>query len=401
MKAYKYKAITKSGKEVGGVIEAYDEYEAIAQIKKDCDIITKIDAVPERKREGIDLNEPTSIADNVLSLTASQFAILLKTGLPIEKTVGTVAQQSTDKYMKKIMSGVYKDVQAGYSLSQSLEAHGKKVPPTFIETIKAGEASASLPAAFDRLALYYDKRGKLKTKVKNALTYPAILIVLMIVVVIIVVNFAVPTVLGMFNDPSTVPGPTRFLLNVYEFNKNWWWLMIIIIAALIVAYILYGKTEKGKMNLAKLALKLPVLGKINIMNAAAQFASTMATLITSGLSMRNSLGATARVIDNYAVGNRVDKYAVGVEEGKMLGQLMADDPYLPPLLVEMTAVGEESGSLEETLTTIGEYFDSEATIATNKAVSLLEPILTIILGIVVGFVVIALYLPMFTMYNGM
>ena len=401
MKAFKYKAITKGGKEVSGVIEAYDEYEAIAQIKKDCDIITKIDAVPERKREGIDLNEPTSIADNILSLTASQFAILLRTGLPIERTVGTVTQQCTDKYMKKVLGGVYKDVQAGYPLSKSLEAHGKKIPPTFIETIKAGELSASLPASFDKLAEYYDKRGKLKAKIKGALTYPAFLIVLMILVVIIVVNFAVPTVLSMFGDPSQVPGVTKFLLNLYEFNKQWWWLMIIIIALLIAAYILYGKTENGKMTLAKLALKLPVVGKINTMNAASQFASTMATLLTSGLSLRNSLGTTSKVIDNHAVGTRVGKYAVGVEEGKMLASLMADDPYLPPLLVEMTAVGEESGSLEDTLTTIAAYFDSEATLATNKAVSMIEPIMTIVLGIVIGFVVIALYLPMFTMYNYM
>lgn len=403
MLTYKYKAISKDGKNVNGIIEAYDEFEAVDRIKESCNVVLKIEPVAERESKFLQkLNEPMSIKEKTLSLISSQFAILLRSGLPAARTVGIIAEQCSDKYMKKILQEVAEDTEAGYSLASSFELRGKKIPATFIETVRAGEQSGTLDQSFAKLAAYYDKSSKLKAKVRGAMIYPAFLIVLAIIVVTIVVKVAVPTIAGVIVETGgEIPGITKALLGIYNFFEKWGVLVIIFLIALIIGLRLYGKTPKGKEEFANLAFRLPVLGNIIHMNAASQFASTMTTLLTAGLSLNKCMSVTGRVMDNYAAGSSVEKATVGLEEGKSLGDVLNNNPYLPPLLVEMTAVGERSGALEDTLSTIGEYYDSEVEQSSAKALSMLEPIITIVMGIIIGFIVIALYLPMFTMYSGM
>lgn len=401
MTVYKYKALSKDGSKVSGVVEAYDEFEAVARIKAECSVVLKIDAVPEKRRRRVDLNEPLWVNDKVLSLTASQFAILLKAGMSTARTVEIIAQQTTDRLMKRILTEVAQDVAAGYSLSQSLETRGKKIPMAFIETVRAGEESGTLEESFARLVTYYEKSYKIRSKVRGAMMYPLFLAVLAVVVIIIITNVTVPVVANIIvGSGGELPLPTKILLGVYEFFGRWWWLVIGLLAAAVTGGILYGKTEKGRMRYARLSMRLPVLGKISVLKSASQFAGTMATLLAAGLPVTRALTITGRVLDNCAVGATVDQCTLGIEEGRRLGDVLRPNPYLPPLLTEMTAVGEESGALEDTLTTIGAYFDSEVERASGKALSMLEPIITIVMGVVIGFIVIALYLPMFTMYNG-
>ena len=402
MVAYRYKAISKSGSKVSGVIDAYDEYEAVAKIKEECDVVLKIEEVPEGKKEPIDINEPLWVEDKVLALTASQFAILLQSGLPASRTVAVIAEQTDNKLMKKILSQVAEDVAAGYSLSGSLETRGKKIPATFIETVRAGEQSGTLEESFKRLHDYYDKRSRIRSKVKGAMIYPLLLVFLAIVVVTIVVKVAVPTVLGVIiQNGGDVPLPTKMLLGIYNFFEKFGILFLIVLILLVIGFKMWQRTENGRIKTSQWMLKLPVLGKINRMNVASQFASTMTTLLSAGLPTSQAVRITGKVMDNYSAGNSVASASVGLEEGKRLGEVLRDNPYLENLLVEMTAVGEESGSLEDTLTTIGAYYDQETEQASAKALSMLEPAITIVLGVVIGFIVISLYLPMFTMYTGM
>lgn len=403
MIAYKYKAITKDGQRVEGVINAYDEFEAAAQIKKTCDIIEDIEEVREKKALPINLNEPTSISEKTLSLISSQFAILIKAGIPTARAVAQIASQTTDKYMKEILEKVSEDVKAGYGLAQSLETRSKKIPATFIETIRAGEMSGTLDKSFEKLYAYYDKSQKLKAKVKSAMTYPIILVILTLVVVIVVVKIAVPTISQVIIEGGgEIPAPTRALLAIYDFIEKFGPGVLAAIAIVVAACILYKKTPEGKEKLSRIALRIPVLGKVNLMNAASQFSNTMSTLLYSGLTLTKALSITSRVIDNYTISRGIERCSIGVEEGRKLGEVMTEQiPEFPGLLIEMAAAGDNSGKLEETLETIGQYYDSETEQATQKAIALLEPMMTIFLGIVIGFIVIALYLPMFTMYNSL
>jgi len=402
VKAYKYKALSHSGKKLSGVVEAYDEFEAVSKIKESCNVILDIVEVKGGKKERINLNDPLWVSEKVLALVASQFAILLKSGLPTARTVEIIAQQTNDNLMKRILLQVKEDVLAGYSLAQSLDSRGKKIPQAFIETVRAGEVSGTLENSFSKLADYYENSYKLRGKVKGAMRYPIMLIVLSIIVVIVVVNVAVPTISNMISSTGgSMPWPTQFLLDVYNFFKKYGFGIIIGLAVLGIIYAVWGKTEEGKVKRGELALKLPVLGQINTLNAASEFAGNMMTLLSSGLPVTKALSITGKVMSNYVVGKSVAGTVFDIEEGKRLGDVLRDNPYLPPLLTEMTAVGEESGSLEETLRIIGAYFDSEVEEKTTKAISMLEPMMTVFLGVVIGFIVIALYLPMFTMYSGM
>ena len=232
------------------------------------------------------------------------------------------------------------------------------------------------------------------------MAYPALLAVLAVVVIAIVVNVTVPVVSEIIlGSGGSLPWPTRVLLGMYDFFDKWWPLIIALIVGFAIFIRLWGKTENGRLKLAQNAMKLPVLGHINLMNAAAQFANTLSTLLSAGLTLTRALNITGKVMDNYAAGTSIASCTVGIEEGKRLGNVLSGNPYLPPLLTEMAAVGEESGALEETLSTIGEYFDGEVEQATNKALGMLEPIITVVMGVIIGFIVIALYMPMFSMYS--
>lgn len=387
---------------MSATIEANDEFEAASRIKLEYPIILKLTQIQSNNKRHIDLNEPMWVSDKVLSMTASQFAILLRAGMSAARTVEVIADQTADRLMKRILKSAAQDVMAGQTLASSLEKHGKKIPAAFIETVRAGEESGTLEKSFERLGVYYEKAHKMKSKVRGAMMYPAFLAVLAVIVVAVVITVTVPVMSGIITSSGgEIPVPTRILLAISDFLTNRWWVLLVAVAAIAAILISMSFNDKGKKILAVAALKMPVIGRINVMKSAAQFANTVSTLLSAGLPITQCLAITGRVIDNFAVGKIVSGYVAGIETGKSLGSVMKNDPYLPPLLVEMTAVGEESGALEQTLENIGEYFDSETEQASAKALSMLEPAITVGMGIVIGFVVISLYLPMFTMYGAM
>lgn len=401
MTTFKYKARTADGVLVSGVVEAYSEFEAVEQIKRTCTIVEKIQEVKTDKGQHIDINEPLWVADKVLSLTASQFSIMLRAGIPIGRVVELIAGQTSDRLMKRILTECAADVNAGYSLAASLEKNGKKIPIAFIETVRAGEESGTLEVCFDRLTTYYDKAYKVKKRVKSALSYPIFVIVLAVVVVGIVMVKLVPTMLELFgNMGEDLPLITRILIGISDFFVGYWPHLIVAIVLIAIAYKLYSRTPNGEMTLAKLKLKLPIIGKIGIMNGASQFSNTISTLLTAGLPMARVLTITSKVIDNKAIGESVERLVVEIESGKALGDVLRSNEYLPEMCVEMAAVGEESGSLEETMATIGSYYDEESIAASDKAIAMIEPMMTVFLGGLVGFILIAIYLPMFSMYGG-
>ena len=398
MPTYRYVALSPAGEELRGAVEAKNEFEAAQVVRSTTGgIIQKLSA--QGINMDIKLTEP-KISEKVLSLCCSQFSILLKAGLPLARVVAIVTEQCKDRPLKEIFAGVQEDVAAGEGLADSLEKRGPKLPVAFVETVRAGESSGTLEASFKKMETYFAKGYKLKAKVRSAMTYPIILIVVAIIVVAIVVNVALPAFLPMF-EGRDLPAPTAVLLAIYEFMKQWWYIVLGIFILLGILFRAYSKSPKGAAKLSDFAMRMPVLGKVNTMNAASQFANTMSTLLSAGLPVVRSLEITAKVVSNIMTGRSITKVVQSVLDGNRVGDALKNNLYLPPLLLEMTAVGEESGSLEETLDTIGQYYDDEADAAVTSALSKLEPMITVVMGAVVGFILISLYLPMFTMYDGM
>lgn len=401
MLTYQYRAISKDGAKVRGVIEAFDEYDAVTRIKETCSVVTKITRVEERAKPKSELFTQ-KISEKALTVMCSQFSIILSSGLPVVRAVELIANQTSDKALKKILNQVAGDVSGGFGLAQSFESKGKILPSTFIETVRSGEMSGTLDTAFKRLEQYYDKASKTKAKVKNAMVYPVFTIVVAIVVVIIIMVVAVPTFTSSFASMgSDLPLPTKMLIEISDFFSKYILLMAGGIAAVIIGLKLYGQREKGRLLFAKVRLGIPVLGKITVMKSASQFANTMSTLLSSGLSIIKAVEVTGKVMDNYYLGKEILLQVPQLEEGKPLGASLRKCRYLPDLLVEMAGVGEETGTLESTLNVVGAYYDNETELASNKALTMLEPVIICFLAVVVCFILLSVYAPMFSMYGGM
>ncbi len=400
MKTFKYEAMSPSGSKVSGIIEAYDKIDAINQIREQGQVVVK---VAEAKQGGLFGGGSASgkkFKAKELSLICSQFAIILKAGLPLVRTVELVGNQASDKNLKALLNEVAKDVSAGHSLGDSFAERGKTLPVTFVETVRAGEKSGNLESSFDRLAVYFKKTAATAAKVKGAMTYPAVIVVVAIIAVVIVNVVAVPMFEDTFADlGGELPVPTKILIGVSAFMRNYAIVLLGSIAALVLAFKFWSGSDKGSKQLATLLLNIPLLGRINTMNAASQFASTIVTMMMAGLPLTEAIVITGKVITNKVISIAVQELAVGIEAGRRLGDCIREVEYFPDLLKEMTAVGEETGSIESTLSVTADYFDEEANNAVDAMMSMIEPILIVVIAVFVCFVLLSIYLPMFSMYD--
>ena len=403
MSTFRYEAISKDGVRVRGVVKARDKNEAVIQLKDELSIVTSIKETYDYAGIREKLNATSGkINAKTLSLVCQQFGIMLDAGIPVGTAVTLLQKQTKDRTFKKILADVAEDVTAGYSMADSFQIHGKKLPATFIETIRSGEESGALAEAFTRLSDFYMTRHKLYSKIKRAFMYPIFVIALAFVVIAIVMIKAIPTIAQTFMDQGeNLPGLTLWLINTSNFFRKWFWLMAIIIAILIILFISYAKTRNGALRISKIRLKLPIIGKIEKLNIASQFSATMSTMLISGLPLMRALTITGNTLTNRVVSESIERAVKNLEAGFSLGDCLKKEGTLDELLVEMCTMGEQSGSLESTLSAIGKYYDYETEQAASRALGIIEPAILIILGIFVAIIVIALYLPMFTMYNGM
>ncbi len=404
METFKYSAISHSGERVSGIMEGFNELDAVNRIKQTCDVILKLTPV----KQDIGGLMSMDIGGNKLNAKAftvmcSQFSIILRAGIPIARTVHLIAEKTTDKPLKRMLTSVAEDVESGRTMADSFNDRGGSIlPPTFVETIRAGEESGNLDRAFDSMYHLFDKRVKMAAKVRSALAYPVFVLFIAIGVVIVLMVKVVPTFTAIFDSyDAELPLMTRILIGISNFFRTSWPYIVVIIAIILLAYKLVEKTEKGKMGMAKLQLKIPILGNIGILNGASQFANSMTTMLGAGLPITRAVAITARTMDNYFISSETSKLVGKLEEGKALGISMAEAAYLPDILVDMVTVGEETGELEDTMNTISGYYDAELEMATDSAMKKLEPALLVFMAVIAGFIVIAIYMAMFDMYSVM
>ena len=405
MAQFKYTALSPNGEKVSGMITGFNELDAAARIKESCSVILNIKEVSEKQAVGLlnfDLTA-NKLNSKAFTVMCSQFAIILESGVPVSRACHLIADKTTDKNLKNMLVKVAEDVEGGRTLSAAFEDHGGKLlPATFVETIRAGEESGNIDRSFSTMEAHFDKQVKTKAKVRGAMAYPLFVIVIAIAAVAVIMIKVVPTFTGIFAESGgEIPAMMASLIAVSNFFRKYILVIIAVIAAVILGLKLYGNSEKGRINLAKLALRLPVLGNINLLTAASQFANSMTTLRSSGLPIPKAVAITAKVIDNYYISTEVGKLTGQLEAGRTLGASMREQKVLPDILVDMTAVGEETGELAQTLGTIAKFYDSELNNAVQAALAKLEPGMLIFIAIFAGYIVIAVYTGMFQMYGSM
>ena len=402
MITYKYSAMSPDGAKVNGVIEAIDEYAAVERIKTTCPIVLSISEVKEtglNKFLNMEIGSK-KVDAKALSVMCSQFATILSAGVDVATCMEMIANQTDDKKLKKMLELAAKDVAQGNSIAASMEKNCEGLPVTFIETIRAGELSGTLEESFATLQGYFERNYQLKQKIKSAMSYPLFVVAVAIVVVIIVMVKVVPTLTAVFGElGGELPFITRLLIAISKFFQRTWLIIIFICVVAYLIFKMWTRTEKGMMQWGKIQLKLPVLGKINVLSGSADFAATMSALLKAGLPVTEALEVTGRTLDNYALGVETSILSQKVQTGVRLGDAMRAAEIFPQTLTEMTAIGENTGELEKTLKTVGDYYTNEANYAMTDAIGKLEPTLLVFLAIFAGFIVLAIYMPMFTMYN--
>ncbi len=398
MPAYSYEGSYINGEKVNGVVEAPSRGEAVAMIRKNCDVIISLKEVRASVKEETYFNQKVDIKS--LALVCRQFAIILKAGLPLVQAVDLTAGQAQDKTLAKILKQVSLDIAAGWSLSYSLQQRGKKLPPTFIETVRSGEESGNLTGAFERLSVYYDRMYKTKSKTVSAMMYPAFVLVVAVIVVIIVMVYAVPSFSSTFASLGTeLPTVTKILIGVSNFFVKYIAFILLVPTVLLICLYAYWRTEAGRIRLSGLKLKIPIFGKVSSMGGASQFSHTMVTMLRAGMPILQAIEVSGKSVANYCMSKAILATLPGVEAGKGLGECMAHFPVLPEMLVRMVAVGETTGAMEDILEVMAEYYDNEVDTATARALSMLEPVIILFLAGIVMVILFAVYLPMFSMYS--
>lgn len=400
MKTFTYTARTEAGAKIDGVIEANTTAEAIDRLKRDGQIVGSIEE--SGSSYDIELHAGSKkVKEKSLAIMCNQMAIIMQAGIPIVHALQLVSDQTDDKGLKAILKDVADNVSAGYGLANGFQKHEESLPETFIETVRAGESSGKLDVVFRRMSEYYEHVSKSKSKAQSALVYPLFVLGVAVIVIAIIMLFAVPTFETTFVSMGvTLPWITQFMIASSDFWVSWWWLIaVVVIAAVIAVRVLKRSNEDFSLKWSSWALRVPVFGRINMMTAASQYAGTMSVMLEAGLSVADAVAVTARSLSNHFLAVALAGIKPDIESGKTFAGSLRKTKVFSELVCDMTAVGEQTGSLESTLKVLGEYYDNEIETATARALSIMEPVIIIFLAVIVLFILLAVYLPVFGLYG--
>ncbi len=399
MPTYHYTATAADGQKAEGVVEAANSTQAVEQIRMRYDVVLHLEQIATPRTDALERFQRLNL--KVFALMCKQFSIILKAGMPLVQTVDLVTAQISDKMLKTLLTQVSEDISNGWSLSYSFSQRGKgRLPVTFIETIRAGEDSGDLVRSFERMSTYYERMAKTRAKAASALVYPAFLTAVAVAVVIVIMTYAVPTFASVFDMMDMeLPFATRMVVGLSWFFSRYIWVILGLAAGGILLLRIYGGTADGRVRLAQWRLGLPILGKITAMTSASQFSHTMSAMLAAGMPILRALDTASRSVANAHLSEQIRSIIPQVESGRSMGECMLSCVDLPPMLVQMTAMGEATGSLEYTLEVEAEYFDNEVDTLSARALSLLEPIIICVMAVLVVLILLSIYLPLFSMYG--
>jgi len=403
MPIYEYEALDKDGRKSKGVLEASAVAVARQKIRESGVFPVELRETGNGKRQSTAQMSMGSLFGKVrfndVSLMTRQLATLLGAGLPLVPSLSTLVSQTAHPQMKQTLARIKEEVNEGKSLTAGLALFPKIFSPFYINMVKAGEISGMMNLVLERLADFNESQQALRAKINSALAYPLIMFAIGALVVFFLVTFIVPNITQIFEEMhQTLPFVTVLLITVSGFMKSFWWLLaaIILLAFLAAKYMLL-KTEKGIYAWDRFKFKVPLFGVLNQKIALARFSRTLGTLLQSGVPLLASLEIVADIVDNRLMADAIRLAAKDVEEGQTLSLPLARSGFFPPMASEMIAVGEQSGTLEVMLQRIANAYETEAAARIMTLTSLLEPLMILVMGFMVGFIVVSVLLPIFDM----
>ena len=392
MPVFAYKGKTLAGTLVSGELKAKNRGELERTLRGKKILVTSLST----KSSQINLRIGTGIKKVHISRFTRQFATMIGAGLPMVQCLEILSQQMESAELRRIIGQVKESVQAGTTLAEALSRHKKVFDDLYVNMVDAGEIGGALDTILVRLAVYREKADALVRKVKGAMIYPAVVMVVAIGVTFIMLTYIVPIFAKMFEGlGAELPAPTQFVLSLSAFLRANVLTGLGLLIALLIAYKYYSKTSSGRLNVDRVKLKLPLLGDLIRKSAIARFSRTLATLISSGVSILDALDITARASGNRVIHDAIKRSVLSIAEGETITQPLKASKVFPPMVIQMISVGEKTGGLDEMLSKIADFYDEEVDAAVAALTSVIEPIIIVFMGIVIGGILIAMYLPMF------
>lgn len=395
MAQYNYKAMDKNGKAKKGSIEAINPEKAKEKLKSEGLIVQEI------KEQGVaKAGRGKKVKDKDLAVFCKQFASVLNAGVTIISALEMMSEQLENKTLQRALQEAQAYVQKGGTLADAFKLNPKVFPPIMINMTAAGEMSGNLEICFERLTTHFETANALHSKVKGAVTYPIVILIVVVAVVTVLLVGVIPQFSQMFDDlGSELPAATQMLVNLSNFLQHKWYIVVIVVAALIFGLKAFGKTEAGSLLYAKIGMKAPLFGNLTVKSAAATFSRTMATLMASGISLIDAVEQVAKMINNRIIREALLDAKVQISKGVPLSKPLRDCGIFPPMLPQMTRIGEETGNIEDMMDKVADYYEMEVNDATDALTAAMEPLIIVIMGVVVGGIVMAIYSPMLSMYD--
>ncbi|MBY0246607.1 MAG: type II secretion system inner membrane protein GspF [Nitrospiraceae bacterium] len=407
MPVYQYRGYRNDGGSAAGIVDA--ENVKVARLKLRKEGVFPTDVVEQgqpsaRQQEGgrtrttHRTGRSATLSAHDLALLTRQFATLLVAGLPLVEALGVLVEQAEKKPTKALLAEIREEVRGGKALSVVLETYGKDFSPIYVHMVRAGEASGALDQILFRLAEFLEKQLALKAKVTNATLYPALMLFVGISVLFFLMAFVVPKITAVFTSmKQALPWPTVVLMSISQFFADYWLLLVSFAVACIFFIRRFIHTEKGRMLADRVTLRLPLIGDVARMVSISRLTGTLATMLASGVQLLDALDVSKRVMNNRVLEETVEGARQNIREGETIADPLKRSGEFPALVTHMIAVGERSGDMEEMLRRVSQIYDGEVERVITRLTSLLEPVMILVMGIIVFFIVVAILLPIFEM----
>lgn len=402
MPVYEFQALDTKGKKIKGIIDADNSAQARTRLRSQGNYPVSIEESRGRASGKKDLRPWLGLFERVSSQEISsmtrQLATLIGAGIPLVQALGSMVEQARNPVLKKVVAEIRAGVNEGNTLTTALGAHPRYFPPIFVNMVRAGEASGSLDVVLERLADFREKQEMLKGRLRAALVYPIFMAVIGTAILFFLITYIVPNIIQVFNEMDRVlPTPTLILLSLSSALKNYWWGLAAIIGIAVFAGRQYANTARGRRLWNTVQLRSPIIGPVVHKIILARFAATLGSLLESGVGLLTSMQIVRALVNNVQVAEVIDVAMEQIEKGQSMTGALSSSPWFPPTLVQMVAVGEQSGSLEKMLKKVAIAYEREVETAIIAMTSLLEPIMITVMGTAVGCIVLSILLPIFEM----
>ncbi|HEY5940600.1 MAG TPA: type II secretion system F family protein [Gemmatimonadales bacterium] len=382
-----------------GQVEVKSKEEVSAYLRKNKMMLVSVREAPKKISLGGGMGKARVKTRDIVIFTR-QFATMINAGLPLVQSLTILAEQTENKTLKEVTRKVVQDVESGNTLADAFSKHPRAFTDLYVNMVAAGEAGGILDTILLRLATFLEKSDALIRKVKGAMIYPAVIFSVAIIAIAVLLIFVIPTFQSMFASVNMeLPLPTRVVIGMSQILIGYWWAIIAVIGAAIFGFKKYNSTPNGQRHVDGVMLKAPVLGDILRKSAVSRFTRTLGTLISSGVSILDGLEITAKTAGNMVIHDAVMESRQSIAGGETIAAPLQKSKVFPPMVISMIAVGEQTGGLDEMLTKIADFYDEEVDVAVSSLLSLMEPVMIVVLGVIVGGMVVAMYLPIFDMMN--